>query len=91
MVVVEKSAKSSFDLDFAQALSLRPADELVSNSRVTALVFVVNGKPCDGSIERCLPQEDHSIEALALDGSDESLGEGVHVRCLVSRQQDLNA
>jgi len=79
MIVVQQPAKSLLDLDAPQTLGLSPADDLVSNPLVAALVMVVRRVFRDGSIERILPEEYHPIQALGLDGSHEALGEGVHV------------
>ena len=61
-VILEQPAKSFSGFDDALALSLRPAEHLVSETLMTALIVIVSRVLCDCSNKRLLPHEDHLIE-----------------------------
>jgi hypothetical protein len=52
MIVAEQAAESLPGLDAPHALSPRPADQLVSDSLVTAFVAIVGRKLSNSSVER---------------------------------------
>jgi hypothetical protein len=58
---------------------------------MTALTVIMGHILGDGSVERFSPEEDHLIETLGLDRSHETFRIRIHVRCLVRREQNLDA
>jgi hypothetical protein len=83
MVILQQSSETFLAYDgsvagFGVGGVLRKQKQVIF-TLVRALQVVVVDVLGDGPLERGLAEENHPVEALLLDGPDETLGEGVKV------------
>ena len=67
MVVVEQPAEPFPHFDVPPTLWRRPADNLIADPLMTALVMVVGYELRARSVKRCLPHDHHLAETFRLD------------------------
>jgi hypothetical protein len=82
VVETKHSTEPSNALDWADSriIAVIRLDQTVVEPLVIPLGVVMSGEFSSGFPKRAFSEEDHSVEALILDRSDEPLGVGVQVR-----------
>src|SRR5436190_1121351 len=79
VVVVEETAETLMSGNYALGVAEHGIDEIVADALVIALLEIVSLEFPAGPEQRIGAEEDHPVEALVLDGLDESFGVGVAV------------
>jgi CheY-like chemotaxis protein len=81
MIVAQHPAESlaAFDCEVRVTYSAERSQQTVFQPLMIALAVIVRHVMADRTLERCLPEEDHSAQTLLFDRAHEPFGEGIQI------------